>query len=153
MRDEKIAEATKLLESEKISVQDFLNRMLWNDEELKKFFGDFESVDPCDEDDLTEYSSDDEAMDAQTESQPTQCNTATFDPTKCVQCRSRKSTFVTSCGHFVCDICWPEWIDKENDLLDHSNEPAYAIKYKKKHPRCLHCLATIQHTTKICFSV
>lgn len=63
IRDEKIADSTKLLESGKISVQDFLNRMLWNDEELIKFFGDFEAVDPCDEGDVSEYESEDETMD------------------------------------------------------------------------------------------
>lgn len=123
--------------------------MLWNDDELTKFFGNFESVDPCDEDDISQYESDDESMDGQTDTQSTE--TTAIDPTKCAVCRIRKSTLVTSCGHFACDQCWSEWLDKENKQLDESNEPAYAIKYKKKFPRCVRCQTTVQHTTKVHF--
>lgn len=124
--------------------------MLWNDEDLIKFFGNFESVDPCDEDDVSECESDDESMGEQIDDQLEKCNN-TLDPTKCAACRIRKSTFVTSCGHFACDQCWSEWLDKENKILDESNEPAYVIKYKRKFPRCLQCLKQVQHTTKIHF--
>lgn len=148
MRDEKIAEASKLLENGKISVQDFLNRMLWNDEELIKFFGDFEAVDPCGEDDVSAYESEDETME-DSDSQSSESNI--LDPTMCTHCRLRKICVVTSCGHFACDQCWSEWIEKENKLLDESNKPAYAIKFEKKFPRCLQCLNKVQHTTKIQF--
>lgn len=124
--------------------------MLWNDEDLVKFFGNFESVDPCDEDDLSAYESDDAPMDENIDDHPKECNN-TLDPTKCVVCRLRKSTFVTSCGHFACDQCWSDWLDKENERLDKSNEPAYAIKFNKKFPQCLHCETRVQYTTKIHF--
>lgn len=121
--------------------------MLWNDSDLLQFFGNFESIDACDEeDDDSAYASDeeDQAID-----QPDECTVSAnqpLDPTKCMKCRIRKFALLTSCGHFSCGPCWDEWLAEETTQLDASNEPAHKISKQKKYPKCVVCKANTSNS-------
>lgn len=166
LRNEKIFEANKLLERKEISVQDYLNRVMWNDKNLQKFFNDFESLDifptideflPEEED---EVSSDEEevvnTLNIEShacivnESVQEELQEEKTDPTQCIYCEPpRKVTLVTSCGHMSCDECWNNWILAQNKILDNSDEPIRTIRLKRKNPKCMYCTSQTTHTTRL----
>lgn len=171
LRNEFFFETSKLLEEKKISVDDFLNRMIYNDEELTKNFSSFQSVDASDEtEDFSEsgYGNENDIQSVnieQIDNEPleicqslSETNSGRSSPeeirdaTMCMYCEpAQKANLVTSCGHISCHGCWEKWIDAQNKLLDKSDEPIRTIRKKRKNPKCMYCSVPTTSTTRIFF--
>lgn len=164
MREEKIFEATKQLEQNKISPDDFLSRMTFNDPQLNEFFSNMRSVDASVEqdvdfvhlsnDDANIQTADDQQIDIESldivPASPEEDKRD--DPTKCMYCESsRRVNLVTSCGHFSCDVCWNTWVGEQSKLLDKSDEPVRTIRMKRKNPKCMYCSIPTTSTTRVFF--
>lgn len=151
-----------MLERNEISVHDFLNRVLWNDKNLEKFFCDFDSVDVSSKDELlideeNGDSSDDDQVDIDKENmRPLDIVAALreeldepIDSTKCNFCMMEKKNIAANCGHLSCKTCWDKWIVEQTKIVENSDEPLRKKRKMLREPKCMSCLKPVKNVFTI----
>lgn len=144
-RNKKIEDATELMLKEKISVSDFLNRMVYQDDDFVNGLNAFDSVGEC-EDENVEFSDIDDSSDSEEAS-----TTAVVPAGRCTICAGLNplEIVVVPCGHLSCQHCWKEWTAHHIEFCDKKYDNLRTRAAQKKKVPCFNCRGIAALTTKV----